>query len=303
MSEGFDQVPQPKRPQEDQEPQPEAVESHEPNAADTAEQGRTSEQQREQPPSADESRQNFERIKAQDAEPEKKEGRYKSLINDIDGRERHLTSSVGREQEKTSAARARLDLPTESADTHAVRSATKELADLKSLRGEVVTEMYKGKETQESQERDRALREGSREVSEAVTQFASEIQHRERDGMDTFLDERAFSSIRSGAVALQTFSEGKGKVDPDELASGLASLNSGLEQMGQNRRSGPINESEQSLSRLGYASRSLYEATGKLSKGFREGDEQASFAARRLMQTSERVYGFAGRLRSALYRR
>jgi hypothetical protein len=156
------------------------------------------------------------------------------------------------------------------------------------------------KESQESHERDDRLREGSKQVEEAVTSFASAIQERAKNDMDPFMDSRAFSSIRANAGILTSFSEGRGAVNTEELAQALNSISKGLSQMEQQARGGPVRESDESLRRIGYATQMLSESAKKLGRNFKEGDELAAGAARRLSEQAEQIGIFMGRLRSAL---
>lgn len=192
---------------------------------------------------------------------------------------------------------------TEEIHPEEIQRTVNESPSSKDLRQDIQDERRTNTQSVESLERERGIKEGARYVSEAATVFAREIKSREQNGMDPFMDARSFNELRLGAVTLAELSQTKEQIDMDQLGLAVTSIDSGLNNVEKTRMSGPIHESEDSLGRLTYAMRNLYDATEKMSKNFREGDELASFATRRLRQTSERVYGFAGKLRATVRNR
>ncbi len=255
----------------------------------------------EKPSSAEDFRKDFARLKANENFGYEVEGqKWRRLRQAVSDRRTELSKEGRNEQDQLQEARAKLGLPVPSQESYAGRALAHELHDLDALDQDIQSELREGRKAEESLERERGLKEGARNAGEATAMFAREINSRERDGMDAFIDPRAYNQLRSGAVALAEFAEGKGKVDMNELHLAFVRINSGLENMHKTRSRGPVRESEDSLGKLGYAMRSFHEATVKMSRNFREGDEQASGGARRLIETSERVYDFTSRLRSAL---
>jgi hypothetical protein len=258
-------------------------------------------QKHDKAPSAEDFRKDFDRLKQrEDVEPEQRTKEYRRLGQAVNDRRTELSEGAQSEQNQLQETRAKLGLVGDVQESHSGRATAHEMRGLDALDQDIQGELREGRKAEEGLERERGLKDGARHVGEAASMFAREINNRDRDGMDTFMDARAYNDLRSGAVALAEFGEGRGRADMDELGLAFARVNSGLEKMQRTRRSGPIRESEDSLGKLGYAMRNLYEATGKMSKGFREGDERASLGARRLMETSERVYDFTSRLRSAV---
>lgn len=204
-------------------------------------------------------------------------------------RRKALREEAQAEKGQLNAVRTRLGLEEKNPDSQTT-PATEETSETRRSQ----------KESEESQERERGLREGSKQVEEAIVSFASVIQERAKNDMDPFMDSRTFSSIRAGAGALTNFSEGRGAVNTEELAGALNSISRGLGQMERQSRGGPVRESDESLRRIGYTTQLLSEAAKNLSKNFKEGDEQAAGAARRLYESAEQAGIFMGRLRSAL---
>lgn len=258
-------------------------------------------QNQEKTPFMEDFRRDFDRIKgSENLEPDERTKEYRRLGQTVNDRRAVLEENTRSEQSQLQGARAKLGLPESTQDSHSGRASAQEIRELEALDQDIQGELLEVRKAVETLERERGLKEGARYVSEAASMFAREINGRDRDGMDPFMDPSAFNSLRSGAVALSEVGEIRGRLNMDELGQAFARINSSLDKMERTRRSGPIRESEESLGKLGYAMRNLYEAIGKMSKNFREGDEQASIGARRLMETSERVYGFTSRMRSVV---
>lgn len=251
--------------------------------------------------SAEGYRRDFDRLKGNnelDSEARIKE--YRRLEQAVNDRRTDLQESTKAERSQLLEARVRLGMTQGSQESHSERAIAQELRDLDTLDSDIQNELREDRKADESLERERRIKESARYAGEAAIMFARELNNRDRDGMDPFMDAKAFNELRSGATTLSQFGESQGRVDMNELGLAFSRINSGLDRMERTRRSGPVRESEESLGKLGYAMQNLYEATSKMSKNFREGDERAAMGARRLMEISERIYGFTSRMRSTI---
>ena len=230
--------------------------------------------------------------------PDEKIKGYRRLTDTVD-QQRSRLDKIGSEREQLRATREKLGMPEEAAEPES-QDMSGEVKDLEALRSEIQDGMLEGKRDGSVLERERGLKEGALKVVSAGEMFRNEVQRRDKNGMDPFFDGRAFAQINNGIQSIRVFAENRSEVSADELATALTTLNSGLEKMGQTRRGVPIREDETSIGRLAAAARDLYESSGKMGGAFREGDENASRAARQVQATSEKIYGLTGRMRSAI---
>lgn len=302
MNEGLpNQAPKTSLEQSEEILAPVVVESEETSPVQPEAQENQSAREQEQPTSVEGFRRDFHRLKGNEGlEPEARSREYRRLGQAVSDRRTELEESTKGERSQLQEARARLGMTESFQESHSGRGAAQEMRDLDALDGDIQKELREGSNVEESLERERGLKESARYAGEAATMFARELSNRDRAGMDPLMDARAFNELRSGAASLSQIGQSQGHTDIDELGLAFSRINSGLDRMERTRRSGPVRESEESLSKLGYAMQNLYEATSKMGKNFREGDERASMGARRLMETSERVYGFTSRMRSAM---
>lgn len=247
--------------------------------------------------SATDLRQYFDQLRQKENfEPGEKAKGYSHLRKAVDDRRRELSSGT-----KPGEARVRLSTPETSQSDQLVKAATSsEMRELDVLDKDIQDEIRENRKVEESRARERNLMREALSARDAAAMFAHEILKRERSGMDPLINPQAFTQLRSGVTALYQFAETRGRADMEQLGNAFTWINSGLNGIERTRTKGPIHESEESLGKLGFSMRNLYDAIGKMRRNFTEGDEVASLSGRRLMETSERVDGFTSKLRSII---
>jgi len=179
--------------------------------------------------------------------------------------------------------------------------AVQERLGMTELHNEASDGMLESKHEQSALERAQALREDASVIAEATLNFGNELGRRDKNGMDPFLDARAFATFKGGYQGLRAFAEKKeSEISRDELATAVSAIVQGLKQFGGTQRGGVVREDGGSLGRLAHSVRSLEESGAKISRHFVEGDENASRALRELRTISDRIYGFVLKKRSLL---
>ena len=169
---------------------------------------------------------------------------------------------------------------------------------LRQMESKIHEAILEEKSTSESQERESGIRREGEKLCEVAESFCSELQRRDKDGLDPFCDRNVYSRIRGGIYGVRALVEGQGRINADDLASALQSFAEGLKGMGKTLSG--INDNPDSLDRLAFITRGVYDALGNLSKNFREGDENASRAVTNARTACDAVYAYVGRLRIAL---
>ena len=148
-------------------------------------------------------------------------------------------------------------------------------------------------------ERERQLRSGAGELARAVEFFGSELGQRDKNGMDPFIDRRAFSVIRAGFQELRAATEATSEISSENLALSISVLTRGLKQFGNVRRSGALREDPRSLGRLSVSVEDIGKAGSQMRSTLGEGDEALLGALTALHATTATVSDGIMRLRNA----
>jgi hypothetical protein len=246
-------------------------------------------------------RQDIDRLdSAEDVDPEEKEKTYKKLIDNINDLQRELVRNAATEESNIKSVRAKLGLSEDSTlDTHAMRAGATEAEELKDLRTQAEMGLNGEKNFQELEVREKTIRKEAAVMRESIGQLSSELTSRANNGFTPLIEPRDFAHIRTAGAGLEHISGSKVPIDPQELASVLNYLNTGLDGMGRADRSRGIRDNEQSLGRLQSIGQTLRESIQNMSTQFTEGNEDSSQVAQKLMNKLDEFTSFTGRLRAA----
>jgi hypothetical protein len=116
-------------------------------------------QQQDKVPSAEDFRNNFDRLKErEDVEPEQRMKDYRRLGREIQDRRGELERTAKEEQTQLQQARIKLGLSEAAEDTHSGRATAQEMKELDTLYRDVEDEFREGRKSLETIEREKTIK-------------------------------------------------------------------------------------------------------------------------------------------------